>query len=1301
MHAMPGDSNETRLTHFPTNAERFFNWAFERFLLSTDDDTKAVCCRVMQIVYQEHHHILPIFRAMPDIVNIIDHTFSRKVRDNLLMFVQSLLYEPLNMKQFMNANGIELIVELMTLVHWDDSLKIAAASLIKNDVMMLEDDSEVVHEFAQYWFYKVPKGEEEEGQEVGPLSLTVIDKLWAGKKIDGNTEMHTKEDWLWKPLKTYRVLRWRLMMSGVSNLSAVQVAESSLDIMLMLCGTFPVRDEYGTIMKPLPRARMLLSDMQKVLPHIVQLLITQQPKLIEKASLLIKLIAQENEGLSSKLYRTGIYCFSFMYQGSNVLPLIELVKATHTHQKFQGFQDALMMSEKNVVKKSILTTIFPDSIVLYLHHRSSHDFAKMYLGEHDTPELIWTQGMRDVLMRELAQHTSDFAWQLREYPMSIYDYEPVPSIAFEELKEEVWLHTVYLKNLADTVRFPYWKIDEPVELLRALLTHWKQLLTGDPNAVSDAESYKILDVEPGTEGDALKKKFRRLAIKYHPDKNPDGHEMFMKIKKAYEHLTSKKGVGEKRNVPHGVKLVLRCHVVLYRQHLETLSPYKYSGFPMLLDVLRGMDGVELFEGDGLEQIKAGLTTVLLTIRSTPANSGELCRMNGFPVLETLFEKIVSHLSPDTKSNDDLFTLAVTCTRIFALLMQDIDFLDNGDIYHNKGFILLPPGEMLLVRNLARCLTYTQNTILMRYTVACFDALSRKNEIQDEVMIQGAMWSLLPLIFGFDDEGGESLADDYTFSPVDPTDVTTEYNEITELQMRDSIAREAARCIARLAGYLSGDLASPQCKLVQDTLMALLGPKMVKQLKAMSKTEDCATFLTTMNSITEEPELVWKDRNETELVNFCEHQMEELLEGTHDPSLGVSYVYTVTKKELVVRGIYVRVFVARNMREGFVTDVERPGVFLHRLLQWCKDPTKVPRSLAEVCRGVHNPSNMSISLRAIIQMITANEDRVPQIADHDSTLTMMGLTHHTWPAAVHDLALDILLTCTKKGSAKHYDDIIGQGQSVTTLLCLLHSGNHTTKEKTMDVLQALCSNAKVLADCVRRGTVLYLLAIAGNPDNDLSPKARTVLTKMSKNPLHGLKVTDAMEQFLPKAVVNGIVNDLGEDQFQFTMQCKTPELIWNDGMCANFRAQVHEHVEQLFTLQNADINATPSLDQDFSVKYDNLAEEMFIGGIYIRLFLKNPQYNLRRPEKFVEALLTAHEQLARMEGMAKDLGFVCTCMLTILKVSLLLEHRLITSFLCVHTLGARYKCERKQTSNHSRVHFQSNHIRVSAGATINV
>eukprot|EP00906_Rhabdomonas_costata_P035251 RCo049534 len=48
--------------------------------------------------------------------------------------------------------------------------------------------------------------------------------------------------------------------------------------------------------------------------------------------------------------------------------------------------------------------------------------------------------------------------------------------------------------------------------------------------------FQILGVEESATEDDIKKSFRKLAIKYHPDKNPDGMEMFQKIQNAYDIL---------------------------------------------------------------------------------------------------------------------------------------------------------------------------------------------------------------------------------------------------------------------------------------------------------------------------------------------------------------------------------------------------------------------------------------------------------------------------------------------------------------------------------------------------------------------------------------------------------------------------------------------------------------------------------------------------------------------------------------------------------------------------------------------
>ena len=100
------------------------------------------------------------------------------------------------------------------------------------------------------------------------------------------------------------------------------------------------------------------------------------------------------------------------------------------------------------------------------------------------------------------------------------------------------------------------------------------------------------------------------------------------------------------------------------------------------------------------------------------------------------------------------------------------------------------------------------------------------------------------------------------------------------------------------------------------------------------------------------------------------------------------------------------------------------------------------------------------------------------------------------------------------------------------------------------------------------------------------------------------------------------------------------------MSQQFRAAVVGQLEDLYTAQLEDVTAVPALDEDFQVEYESLYEETcaalplpaaphassqlllrdrYVGGIYLRLFLQNPQYNIRKPEKFVE--VKASRQLA--------------------------------------------------------------------------
>eukprot|EP01046_Picozoa_sp_COSAG06_P020750 COSAG06_NODE_1531_length_9161_cov_2.153498_5_plen_801_part_00 len=716
--------------------------------------------------------------------------------------------------------------------------------------------------------------------------------------------------------------------------------------------------------------------------------------------------------------------------------------------------------------------------------------------------------------------------------------------------------------------------------------------------------------------------------------------MFQKVQKAYEHLTSKKGMGEERNQAHGIKLVLRAHVCLFRQHWETLSPYKYAGYPMLLDVLRGVSGMDMFQGDGGDTMNHGLMTVLLTMRSSKANGNEFCRMSGIFVLDALLAQCFDVMTPMTKDDDPVSQLTTIVVQTYALLMEDKEFLENGEIYHNKGF-----HNKFLVRTIAQGLAFQKSPVLVRSTVACLDFMCQMPELQVEMHNQGSLWMLLPLLFNYDSEQVKSDVD-YAYAPY-TTRTVHEGNTLTELQLRDAIAREASRCLMRLAGLGSGALKTKQCKIIAHTLVTLLGPMMVNKLKGKT---DFAEFLDVVNSHIETPEMIWNRDHEKELIKKCEEWMEDIDEGEGDPECALDHVYKASSSELVVRSCYVRVQVKKTESDGFVADMKKPEELFQRLCQWCTDPKSVPKDIMNVTRGKQTPENVTLALKCIEQFVAAKKkERVLKIHEFKTTAVFLNfLRPSVWPADVHHASLKVLNQCL--GETKILEDVIADYNNLTPLLCLLKSGGNAVKAMALAVIQQMVANAKILSECIRRGAVIYLLSIVGSPDA-LSEKAREVLTVMSKSALHGLKVTDGMEQFLPNAVVSGLIYGVGEDEFKFTADCKTPELIWNDGMATTFSRAVAEVMEELYTRQVEDSTALPELEEGFAVEYESLHEEVNVGGIYLRLFLQNPNYNIRKPEKFVETLLHTHEQLAKLEGMAKDLGTICTCVLTVLKVKL--------------------------------------------------
>lgn len=78
-----------------------------------------------------------------------------------------------------------------------------------------------------------------------------------------------------------------------------------------------------------------------------------------------------------------------------------------------------------------------------------------------------------------------------------------------------------------------------------------------------------------------------VACRYHPDKNPtpEARAKFLQVQKAYERLQAGAAGGQGPQAWR-LLLMLRAQCILFRRYSSVLAPYKYAGYPQLLEVLR-------------------------------------------------------------------------------------------------------------------------------------------------------------------------------------------------------------------------------------------------------------------------------------------------------------------------------------------------------------------------------------------------------------------------------------------------------------------------------------------------------------------------------------------------------------------------------------------------------------------------------------------------------------------------------------------------------------------------------------------
>ncbi|KPP77846.1 dnaJ-like subfamily C member 13-like, partial [Scleropages formosus] len=1172
----------------------FFNELYHRFLLTPKVNMKCLCLQALTIVYGKCFEEIGPFTDTKYIVGMLDRCTDRLERDRLILFLNKLILNKKNVKEVMDSNGVRILVDLLTLAHLHTSR--ATVPLQSN---VLEAAPDMKRDSEKEWYFGNADKERR-----GPFSFEEMQEFWSSGALTAKTRCWAQGMDGWRPLQAIPQLKWCLLASGQAVMNETDLATLILNMLITMCSYFPSRDQDNAIIRPLPRVKRLISD-NSCLPHIVQLLLTFDPILVEKVANLLYLVMQDNPNLQ-RLYLTGIFFFVMMYTGSNVLPVARFLKYTHLKQAFKSEE----AKGQDVVQRSVLGPVLPEAMVCYLENYEAERFSEIFLGER-------------LMIEKIAAHLADFTPRLQSNTRALYQYCPIPVVNFPQLDNELFCNIYYLRHLCDTNRFPNWPIREPVKLLKDTLEAWKREVEKKPPSMSVDDAYQVLNLPTGQgqhEESKIRKAYFRLAQKYHPDKNPEGRDTFEKVNKAYEFLCTKSARITDGPDPENIILILKAQSILFNRHRQELEPYKYAGYPMLIKTITmETDDNQLFSKTS-PLLPAATELAFHTVNCSALNAEELRRENGIEVLLEALSRCVAVLTASSKSDDMAVQVCGHICRCFSVAAQFEECREK--------IVELPN----IIRDLCHLLYYGKGIPRMAtLAVQCVSSFAVDIFLQTHLYHAGVLWHLLVPLFNYDytlEESGIQKS-----------------QETNQQEVANGLARVSLVALSRLGGYSAGpeDEGSsstngipPENPTIRKSLAAMLTPYISRKLASSSPAE----VLKLLNSNSENPYLIWNNGTRAELLEFLEGQQESIIKrGECDKSFGSEFVFTDHGKELIVGEIFVRVY---NEQPAY--PLEFPKAFAASLLDYVGSQAQYLCTLLAMTQASKVESQQhaqrlkwaEMALEALRNVIKNNPGSESECIGHFKLLFSLLRVHGA--GKVQQLALEVVNTVTKNQDCVAN---IAESLVLSNLLVLLHS-LPSSRQLVLETLYALTSNTKIIKEAMARGALIYLLDLFCNSTHpQVRSQTAELFAKMTSDKLVGPKVRLTLMRFLPAVFMEAMRDNPEAAVHIFEGTHENPELIWNDSSRETVSTTVREMMLEyeprclsIVTLiltshfkqqkDNPDVNW--KLPEDFAVAYGAGQGELAVGGVFLRIFIAQPGWVLRKPREFLVSLLETLTEL---------------------------------------------------------------------------
>uniref|UniRef100_A0A8C8CS59 J domain-containing protein n=1 Tax=Oncorhynchus tshawytscha TaxID=74940 RepID=A0A8C8CS59_ONCTS len=1155
----------------------FFNELYHRFLLTPKVTMKCLCLQALTIVYGKCCNEIGPFTDTKYIMGMLDRSTDKLERDRLILFLNKLILNKKNVKEVMDSNGVRILVDLLTLAHLHTSR--ATVPLQSN---VIEAGADMKRESEKEWYFGNADKERR-----GPFSFEEMQEFWNTGVLTAKTRCWAQGMDSWRPLHAIPQLKWCLLASGQAVMNETDLATLILNMLITMCSYYPSRDQDNAIIRPLPKIKRMISD-NTCLPHIVQLLLTFDPILVEKVANVLYLVMQDNPNLQ-RLYLTGIFFFIMMYTGSNVLPVARFLKYTHLKQAFKSEE----AKGTDIVQRSVLGPVLPEAMVCYLENYEAERFSEIFLGEFDTPEAIWSSEMRRMMIEKIAAHLADFSPRLYSNTRALYQYCPIPVVNFPQLDNELFCNIYYLRHLCDANRFPNWPIREPVKLLKDALEAWKREVEKKPPSMSVDDAYEVLILPKGQgqhEESKIRKAYFRLAQKYHPDKNPEGRDMFEKVNKAYEFLCTKSARIIDGPDPENIILILKAQSILFNRHKQELEPYKYAGYPMLIKTITMETGDEQLFSKTSPLLPAAIELAFHTVNCSALNAEELRRERGIEILLDALSRCVAVLTASSKSDDMAVQVCGQVCKCYSVAAQFEECREK--------IIELPN----IIRDLCHMLYYgkgLQRTAAL--AVQCVSSFAVDYFLQTHLYHAGVLWHLLVHLFNYD----------YT---LEESGVATS-QDTNQQEVANSLAKLSLVALSRLGGYGQ----PPENPTIRKSLAAMLTPYISRRLGSG------APVLKLLNSNSENPYLIWNNGTRAELLEFLEAQQEaNIRRGDNDKSFGSEFVFSDHGKELIVGEVFVRVY---NEQPAY--PLEYPKAFAASLLDYVGSQAQYLTTLLAMSQSNKVESQQhaerlhwaEMALEALRNVIKNNPGSETECIGNFKLLFSLLRVHGA--GKVQQIALEVVNTVT---SNQECVANIAESLVLSNLLVLLHS-LPSSRQLVLETLYALTSNTKIVKEAMAKGALIYLLDLFCNSTHpQVRSQTAELFSKMTSDKLVGPKVRLTLMRFLPGVFMDAMRDNAEAAVHIFEGTHENPELIWNDSSRETVSTTVREMMLEHFKQQKDNPDVSWRLPEEFTVAYGDGQGELAVGGVFLRIFIAQPGWVLRKPREFLVSLLETITEL---------------------------------------------------------------------------